>query len=204
MDTLAALYAQLGLTPPGMPGATLTPPTQDPQYFPYDTSQMPGTMPAGLPTGLPVASDVGAAPGGAMHVPRAAPTAPTDAGTGFGYGPQPRPDLPRPLVKGPGSDIFGQYRDVYAPPAPDDDPLARILNTAGPMDTAPVSRALSPQWAMQQRQSQPGVGQAQLDRHAGNIQPTESEKTLLRQSPAYARAINRIRALDRLRAGRGM
>jgi hypothetical protein len=164
------------------------------QPAPFDTSVQPGTafgQPYGGTSGIPASS------------PAQTPV------TSTGYTPQPRPDLARPLTKGPGSDMFADYRDVYSPAQNEQDPLAALMGdtTSGLPGFAPQpppSRALSPQWAGgQQAQPQYGAGQAQIDRQAQHVMPTESEKALLRQSPAYARAIDRIHALDRLRGQKG-
>jgi len=202
--SLQAIFDDLGLgqlTPPGTPGATLVPPNGFQQPAPFDTSVRPGTsFGAPYPGAVPIS---GAPP------PAVAPTTPVATGTpAAGYTPQPRPELARPLLKGPGSDLFAGYRDVYNPAPEDQDPLAALLGTppSGPgfPPQAPPSRALTVPWAGEPGQPQYGAGGAQIDRQAQHVMPTESEKALLRGSPAYARAINRIRALDQLRRQKGM
>jgi hypothetical protein len=199
MASLDDLLAQLGLAAPLVqpPPAPVVPTT----FTPYDTSVAPGTA-FGTPYpglgGFPTPTDTGATDTSMRD------TGTTAAPGGFGYTPQPRQPLPRPLVKGPGSDMFAGYRDLYNPPAQDTDPVAALLSSLGQgTPQTPPSRALTPPWMT--RQTGPQYG-AQARPMGGR--PTdalsEGERTLLRQSPAYARAISRIRALDRMRSQRGM
>jgi hypothetical protein len=207
--TVEELLAQLGVSPGGMglgpPAATRAP--QRP-YVPFDTSQIPG-LPPGLPGNAPpgAANLGGPPPGGGQgaYPPAIQAILDQEEAAGItggrpntfagGFAPQPRPPLPGALTQPQGADMFGGFRDRYNPQTAAQDPIAALLGSppSGPggMAAAPPDRSLNPPW----------MGGAAV----GPPRPlSPAEQTLLRRSPAYGRAIQRMRDLDRLRAQRGM
>ena len=118
-------------------------------------------------------------------------------GTAYGmpyFGAIPAPAEEAPVEETP---------DIYGPPVAEEDPLAALL---GPP-------AIQQQQPPRHLRAQPtplasyggGAGQQQLERQAAmDAGPTPGERALLQRSPAYARAITRIRDLDRMRAAKGI
>ncbi len=197
------LHATPGIPPSDQPGGIPGDPADmggPPQPPPFDTSQVPGTSFGGPATGGadPMAQLMALA-GGQQSVDTSAPlpgygvggttNAPMPNGANPvtpqiapGYQPQPRPDLPPQIAGEP----FGQFTSRYTPATPPQDPLAALMASAGPQDQPP-SQGLMPPWMQGGAGPQMGGG--------GTASLTESERSLLRKSDAYARAIARIHSL---------
>lgn len=200
-QSLQELLAQLGLAPqvaaPTPPPAAPAIPMGGMQPPPFDTGVMPGTA-FGTPYPYPAPEDMG----GPMHVPREDPMA-APAPSGYGYMPQPRPELPTQLGdEGINPSLFSTYRGLYNPAPEDQDPIARLMGdrTSGMPGFPPPQQ---PQRMM------PAPGRATMTSpHYGAPPPSqrplsEAERRLLDRGPAFRRVVDRGRELQDVRARRG-